>query len=381
MFHAVDLGALNISYLRLVIIGGLIRAFLKREFRALQLNTLDRILILLSAWTMAIPALRYVEIGGFIYRAGFVINSLGVYFLTRAWNRTYDDFRYIAFALTVSFSISAPVMIYEAKTGQNAFSILGNFTITPGIRNGRIRAQGAFLHSILAGTAAAVSIGIILLQRPRTILTKFGAFAALTAVLATASSGPIMTTVFLVASVLFWRFRLYLSHVKVAFVFIYFAAEIYMTRPAYYILEKIDLTGSSTGYHRAALIEAALKHINEWWLFGTNITRHWMATGIIANESASDITNHYLAQGANSGVLATFLVGLSIYVSLSRNTVWKDPRYSTDDQFTSWLIGSIIVAHSITMLTIAYFDHSIVFLYIPLALVSAIPSSKIMSKN
>jgi len=34
---------------------------------------------------------------------------------------------------------------------------------------------------------------------------------------------------------------------------------------------KIDLTGSSTGWHRAELIDSALRHFNEWWLVGQHI--------------------------------------------------------------------------------------------------------------
>jgi hypothetical protein len=43
--------------------------------------------------------------------------------------------------------------------------------------------------------------------------------------------------------------------------------------PACFLIARIDLPGgSSGGYHRAAIIEAAISHFREWWFAGTNWT-------------------------------------------------------------------------------------------------------------
>ena len=75
-----------------------------------------------------------------------------------------------------------------------------------------------------------------------------------------------------------------------------------MKAPAYYLLARIDLTGSSTSWHRAALIDMALGHLSEWWAFGTDHTRHWMPYGVPWSDNHSDITNYYISMGVNGGL-------------------------------------------------------------------------------
>jgi len=50
----------------------------------------------------------------------------------------------------------AIVMATEHFTGHNLFAKLGGVDELSNIRNGRVRAQGPFLHAIVAGTVGAV---------------------------------------------------------------------------------------------------------------------------------------------------------------------------------------------------------------------------------
>ncbi len=62
-------------------------------------------------------------------------------------------------------------------------------------------------------------------------------------------------------------------------------------------MARIDIIGGSQGYYRAQLIRSSLEHLSEWWATGTDYTRHWMSSGIYANNRHTDITNHFLAMG------------------------------------------------------------------------------------
>jgi hypothetical protein len=139
-----------------------------------------------------------------------------------------------------------------------------------------------------------------------------------------------------------------------------------MTDPVYYLLARIDITGGSTGWHRAALIQSAIAHLQEWWLAGTDVTRHWMPTGIYANETQTDITNHYIAMGVMGGLLlmAAFiwvLVEAFICVGKALRLNTHAPR---SQQFMIWVLGCILLGHAVTFFSISYFGQEVVFLYL-----------------
>jgi hypothetical protein len=142
-----------------------------------------------------------------------------------------------------------------------------------------------------------------------------------------------------------------------------------MKAPAYYLIARIDLTGGSSSYHRAALIEAALQNLKDWWWAGTDYTRHWLPYGVPWSEDHVDITNHYLAQGVRGGLP---LMGLFIcilgcgfrYVGQVARTL---RGWDFDREFFAWTIGAGLFAHAASCVSVAYFDQSIVFLYLTLA--------------
>jgi hypothetical protein len=61
--------------------------------------------------------------------------------------------------------------------------------------------------------------------------------------------------------------------------FILIVLNLVMSDPVYFLIARIDITGGSTGYYRAALIQAAIRHFNEWWLIGTDYTKDWLLGG------------------------------------------------------------------------------------------------------
>jgi hypothetical protein len=148
-----------------------------------------------------------------------------------------------------------------------------------------------------------------------------------------------------------------------------------MNDPVYYLLARIDLTGGSTGWHRAALIDGAFNHFSTWWLAGTDYTRDWMPTGIPANDANTDITNHFLAMGVWGGLPLMFLFIWVLIVAFRavgkalRSRETAPPQH----QFLIWTLGSILFGHATTFFSISYFDpQSSVFLYFGLAAIGSI---------
>jgi hypothetical protein len=144
-----------------------------------------------------------------------------------------------------------------------------------------------------------------------------------------------------------------------------------MNRPAYFIITHMDLTGSSTSWHRAELIRSTFAHFNEWWLIGTDYTRHWMASGV-ADPNHADITNHYIANGVVGGLL---LMVLFIWLFVKAfSLVGKAIKSETTENkpFYAWVVGASLFAHAVTCLSVSYFDASIIFLYFTLAATPAL---------
>jgi hypothetical protein len=242
---------------------------------------------------------------------------------------------------------------------------------TPGInmREGRIRAHGPFAHAILAGTVGAlcVPMGIYLWRKHRMrALVGVGAGGAI--VLASASSGPVMTALFIVGALLLWKQRSGLQLIRWAAIAAIVALQIVMKDPVYFLMARIDVAGGSKGWHRAQLIRSSLEHLEEWWAVGTDYTRHWMPTGIHANEIHTDITNHFLGMGVMGGLplmLLLVMVLIAAFRAVGR-VLRADSRDSLDHGFLAWTLGAMLFGQIMNFFSISLFDQSVSFFYLVL---------------
>ena len=150
-----------------------------------------------------------------------------------------------------------------------------------------------------------------------------------------------------------------------------------MQAPAYYLIGRFDLAGGSTGYHRAALIESSIRHLDEWWLAGTDFTRHWMPTGVSWSREHTDITNHYLQMGVTGGLplMLLFIVILAKGFSYVGRTLRQSGYLPDNNQFMVWALGASLFAHATTFISVSYFDQSFVFIYLALAAIGSVWSS------
>jgi hypothetical protein len=87
-----------------------------------------------------------------------------------------------------------------------------------------------------------------------------------------------------------------------------------------------------------------LDHLDEWWLAGTDVTRHWMATGVTWSHEQTDVTNHYIALGVLGGLplLLSFLGVMALafhHVSQRLRNADAGPASSP---FLAWALGSAL---------------------------------------
>lgn len=381
--QGIEVGPFSFPVLRLIILAGFARVILRKERPAGGMNTLDWLMVTWAVWAIISSVFHKNPSAALIYRLGIAYNYLGIYLLFRILCQSNKD---IVLLCKMTALILAPVaieMIIEKISGHNYFSVFGGVSESSVVRrDGSVRSQGPFSHSILAGTIGAVClpIALILWQRYRKA-AMVCIVSCILMVYASNSSGPIMSAIAAIIALVMWPLRYRMKLVCRLIVLGYIALSIVMIDPPYYLMARIDLTGGSTGWHRARLIRSSIEHISEWWIGGTDYTRHWMPTGVSWSVDHTDITNYYLKMGVMGGLplMLLFIIILAKGFSyvLDGLTVQEEREFPKGNLFMFWGLGAALFAHAVTFLGVSYFDQSFVFLYMALAVISSAWSSRV----
>lgn len=373
--QGVLLGALNLFSIRILILAGVLRIVLRGEFHGLRRSPLDTLMLVWSVWALMASLFRADPAATLTYNGGLVFNSLGTYFMLRVFCSSREEVLFLCRVVAWLLVPIALEMVYEQLTATNLFSMLGDLPIVPEMREGRIRAQGPFSHAILAGTVGAVMLPVCVgLWKDHRFTAAVGALASATIVLTSASSGPKLSAIFALFGLLLWPLRANMRWLRWLAVGTYVVLLLVMASPPYYLMARLDLSGGSTGWYRARLIESSMEHLSEWWLVGSDYTRHWMATGVAWSPNHVDLTNHYLWLGVQGGLLLSLLfvlllaTGFSIVGRCVRVTQHSDTHHA----FFCWALGTSLFAHAATTISVSYFDQSFVFLNITLASIAGL---------
>jgi hypothetical protein len=368
-----QLGA-NFDTAKLVILAGLIRASRENLLVWTAKQPLDLLVALWAGWLL---------ISGFAHdppdhnpitiRLSQIYGTVGTYLYARAFLRNPEDYLAYIKCLALVITPLALLALYEKITLFNTYWLLGSGNSGVTIREGRVRAAGAFAHPILLGAFAATSLVLLApLYRRHKRLCLMGGVAAFLTVFSSASSGPIVTLFLGLAGLAFWQWRRSVGLVRTLAIVMIIGLHLVMQAPVWYLMARIDLAGGSTGWHRAELITAALAHLGEWWLTGTDYTRHWIAYGIEWSPNHTDITNYYLSMGVTGGLplMILFILMLIKSFQLLGRRMLALRRAKDDLEFVLWSVGAALFAHCFMFLSVAYFDQS----YVPLMLViGAVP--------
>lgn len=368
-----EIGPLHFTEIRILIAIGLLRVLFRGEGIAGGLNTLDRMVLLWALWEVA--SIVFHKSSVFVFRLGETYTILGSYFLFRVFINDLEDIRHLFKMVCYTLAPLAVTMFIEKRIGQNPLSLIEFGPAGVAVTNGHYRAQGAFAHPILAGTVGGVCLPMaIYLWRQNRKAALVGLAATGGIVYASGSSGPIMTAFSAMGAVALWRFRAHLKKLRWLAAAMILALNCVMNDPVYFLMARIDVTGGSTGYFRAQLIRSSLEHFEEWWLAGTDVTRHWMATGQLGNTDHTDITNYYIQMAVWGGLpLVLLFVGVLItgFITIGR-VLRRYEQAPVDDRLLLWTLGAILFSHATTFMSISYFDQTVVFLFLLLAAIGSV---------
>jgi hypothetical protein len=141
--------------------------------------------------------------------------------------------------------------------------------------------------------------------------------------------------------------------------------QLVMKAPVWFLIARVDLTGGSSSYHRAELIDQFLRHFAQWWLIGTDQNGTW---GL----DMFDVQDQYVSVGLSGGLLG--LVFFLLTISRSFSAIGRARLRIHGDrsrEWKAWLLGCSMFASIVAFFGVNYFDQGRVIYFALLAMIAA----------
>lgn len=147
-----------------------------------------------------------------------------------------------------------------------------------------------------------------------------------------------------------WPIRRQMRLVRWGIVATLVGLHLVMHGPVWSLIEHIDLTGSSSSYHRYMLIDNFIRHFGDWWLLGTHVYASWGWT-------MWDTCNQYVTYGLFGGLL-TFILFISIITRgfAGLGTARKFAERNGSEEWFLWCLSATLFSHVVAFFGIGYFD-------------------------
>ena len=263
------------------------------------LEILDKLFLVWAIFRVVAVFLVYRHWGPMPNQFSFLWGALGGYLVIRWLIRDTDDVVRLLKVFAVVAAVAAGGMLAERALKFNLFGMLGGVRSIPEVRNGRVRATGMFQHALLAGAFGAMMFPLFLWLWKRGKSFFFGIVGAASSVLMVllaSTSTNLMALIGGILAIFMFPFRGWMRYVRWAVVCGMVAIQLVMKAPVWFILQYIDLTGGSSGWERANLIDNFLRHIGSWWLYGTHDNVNW-------GWDMWDMANQFVAEGEGGGLI------------------------------------------------------------------------------
>jgi hypothetical protein len=369
----VVMGGLHVFVMRIIILFGCVRMLMAKassqtEVLAGGFNSVDKWFTLWAVFRTLTAFVLYASMPAVIGECGFLWDVFGGYFLFRFLIRDGEDITRAAKVLALIAAVIAAGMLNEKLHFQNVFGFLGGVPIVPTIRMGTIRAQGPFMHAILAGTFGG-TLAPLFFWLWKIAKSKFlavvGVISSAVIVVAAASSTALMAFGAGIFAICFWPFRKKMRLVRWGIVILLISLHIVMKAPVWFVISHIDIVGGNSSYQRAFLIDQFIRHFGDWWLLGTYSSEDW---GV----DMWDHTNQFVAEGESGGLVS--LVCFIAMISVSFGMIGKARKAVEGDkekEWMLWILGAALFAHVVGYFGISYFDQTRVAWFALLAMISA----------
>jgi hypothetical protein len=303
---------------------------------------------------------------------GFVWDTIGVFLVLRFFIQDQEDIDRVLRTFAVIAAVLAVCMLNEHFHMQNVFGYLGAMRLVPETRDGMVRAQAAFSHPLLAGTFGAALLPLFFLlwhNGKSKTLALVGIVASTIMTICASSSTPLLAYAAGIGALCLWPLRGHMRMIRWGLVIGLVALNFIMKAPVWFVISHISLFGSSSSDHRAYLVDAFIRHFNDWWLVGTNDAGNW-------GWDMWDTSNQYINEGEGGG-LATFICFIAL-ISISFGNIGKARKAAEGDrarEWSFWFLGAALFANVVGFFGVSYFDQTRVMWFTLLVMIAVATSS------
>ena len=310
--------------------------------------------------------LQWMEWQALIKGLGNLLDALGGYCVVRQLICGEEDVQRLWKVLAFIATAVALCMINEQLTHSNLYGLLGGVPLDVPIRDGHARAMGPFEVYLTAGVFGATlcPLFILVCSQVNGRLIGLLGFAAATVITFTSNtSTSLLAYVSGLAALCFWPLRKRMRAFRWGLALLLVSLHLFMKAPIWALIGRIDLTGSSSGFHRYMLVDQCIRHIGDWWLIGAKNYNDW-------GSDLWDLSNQYVAYAVTGGLATLMAFVFIICCSFGRlGTVRTLVSGHRRLEWRLWCLCAALLAHVVAYLGVSYFDQMQVAWYVMLAII------------
>jgi hypothetical protein len=363
---------LDWTYTRILVLAGMLAAIARGELRRVRALPVDYCVLALAIVTLTATTARTASMTLFVRNLGVAFDAIATYLLFRSCIRDWGDVLLLIRSLVIIGVPVSAAMLYERSTGYNVFHMFGGVPQFTLVREGQIRAQGAFSHPILAGCFWASLLplfaALAAFKKISSIWTISGIGIALICIYCSASSTPVIGALAAILGGAFYPIRSHMRLVRWSLVGLLVLLQIVMKAPVWHLISRIDAVGGSTGWHRYILIDRSIHRFGEWALLGTDNTASW-GWGMV------DVTNEYLVRGFRGGFLAMCIfIAIIAFAYQAAGRLWRYERDRKGPRILAWALGVSLFSHTLMFIAVSYFGQIQILWWLLIAILASLAS-------
>jgi hypothetical protein len=350
--QVIVVGSLHFPVLRILMLAGLVRMVLSSASSGAKLpggfNAVDRVVVLWTISLFIVLSLQWLELPAFVKFVADFIDALGGYLVLRFLIPDSETVKRTIKVLALICVIQGVCMVSEQFTHQNVFASLG--MNQPALRDGHIRSEGT-LGTLYGGTFAGVLMPMFLWlwnEGKSRMAACAGIVGATAMVFASHASTSWLAYAAGLGGLCFWPLRDRMRLLRFGIVGILVGLHLVMHGPVWSLIEKIDLTGGSSSYHRYMLVDNCIRHFSDWWLLGYKNYGDW-------GFDMWDLCNQFVAVALTGGLISLILF-IMIY-SRGFSAIGKARKLADGDKAEEWFLwclGSTLFANIVASFGINY---------------------------
>ncbi|MGB7730544.1 MAG: hypothetical protein WBL50_21120 [Candidatus Acidiferrum sp.] len=348
--QVVVLGGFHFTALRFLILAGLIRRVFSRKTSSDRFGSLDWAVLLWSISASIAFCLEYQEKQAIIKQMGELLDTLGGFLVVRFLIPDGETMRRTLKTLAVICVVLGICMVFEQVGHRNVFGYIGYPSVDVVVRNGHVR-SGATLGCIHAGAFSGVLIPLFLwlwTDKKSRMIAYAGLVGALAMVFTSYSSTSFLALMGSIVGLACWPLRKQMRLVRWALACMLVGLHIVMKAPVWALIQRIDLTGSSSGTHRYMLVDMTFRHFSDWWLVGAKEYTTW-------GYDSWDLCNQFVAVALMGGLLTLIFYIVIFKLSFaSIGTARKLANGDRDQEWLFWCFGASLFATVVAHFGINY---------------------------